>query len=335
MFATTPTISADFVEALSGVCVELNLQVADVFEQIGLDSTLLSAANASITAAQLESLFLAMERLSGCDSAGFQVGRRCGLASTGLAGRAASCEETTGDGLRVLIEQCNLHDASTVLQLQAEADVARFTLTVCEHGMRDMRHLQLKGMAIACNILRELFGPDWRPAAVTFANHSPSSTRELEQFFQGPLEFEGEESHIAFDRRWLERPLPAVAPSLRLEVAAALQRQLASTMRDLPVTLRRVLRKRLRLGSLAMDDVAAQLYIHRRTLDRRLQRHGTTYGTLLEDLREEIARQLLCDTRLPIRSIAESVSFSSAANFATAFRRRVGMTPTEFRRQMS
>jgi AraC-like DNA-binding protein len=335
MFATTPTLSVEFLEALSCVAKELNLQLADVFKEIGLDSTLLSAANAPITAAQLESLFLAMERLSGCDSAGFQVGRRCGLASTGLAGRAATCEETTGHGLRVLIEQCNLHDASTVLQLQAEADVARFTLTVCEHGMWDMRHMQLKGMAIAHNILCDLFGPGWQPKAVVLASRGPTKTRDLENFFRTPLEFDGEESHIAFDRHWLERPLPPVEPSRRLEVAAALRRQRASTMGNLPVTLRRVLRKRLRIGSFAMDDVAAQFAIHRRTLDRRLQRHGTTYGELLEDLREEIARQLLCDTRLPIRSIAESVRFSSAANFATSFRRRVGMTPTEFRRQMS
>lgn len=49
-----------------------------------------------------------------------------------------------------------------------------------------------------------------------------------------------------------------------------------------------------------MNEVAAQSSIHQRTLDRRLQRHGTTCG----------------------QRVAESVSFSSAAHFATAFRRR-------------
>jgi hypothetical protein len=64
-----------------------------------------------------------------------------------------------------------------------------------------------------------------------------------------------------------------------------------------------------------------------------VQRHGTTYGELLESVREDVARQLLRDTQMPIQQIADSVRFSSAANFATAFRRRSGMTPTEYRRR--
>ena len=53
----------------------------------------------------------------------------------------------------------------------------------------------------------------------------------------------------------------------------------------------------------------------------------------MESIKEDIARQLLRDTQMPIQQVAESVHFSSAANFATAFRRRTGMTPSEYRRQ--
>jgi AraC-like DNA-binding protein len=42
--------------------------------------------------------------------------------------------------------------------------------------------------------------------------------------------------------------------------------------------------------------------------------------------------QLLLDTEMQVQRIAESLHFSSAANFATAFRRWTGVTPTEFRR---
>jgi AraC-like DNA-binding protein len=81
-----------------------------------------------------------------------------------------------------------------------------------------------------------------------------------------------------------------------------------------------------------MPDIAAQLSMHRRTLDRHLQRSGIVYGELVESVKEDVARQLLRDTRMPIQRIAETVRFSSAANFATAFRRRVGVTPSEYRR---
>ena len=70
--------------------------------------------------------------------------------------------------------------------------------------------------------------------------------------------------------------------------------------------------------------------MHRRTLD--LKQNGVCYGELVESLKEDVARQLLLDTAMPIQQIAETLRFSSAANFATAFRRRSGMTPSAFRR---
>lgn len=54
-------------------------------------------------------------------------------------------------------------------------------------------------------------------------------------------------------------------------------------------------------------------------------------------IREERLRrsqQLLIETHLSIQDIADLVGFRSAANFATAFRERTGMTPTAFRSQV-
>jgi AraC-like DNA-binding protein len=42
---------------------------------------------------------------------------------------------------------------------------------------------------------------------------------------------------------------------------------------------------------------------------------------------------LLRDTSMHVHQVAESLHFSSAANFATAFRRWTGMTPSEYRKR--
>jgi len=81
-----------------------------------------------------------------------------------------------------------------------------------------------------------------------------------------------------------------------------------------------------------MDSVAAIFGIHRRTLDRRLQRRGTTYSEILASVQSDVACQLLRDTAMPVQQVAESLGFASAANFSTAFRRWTGVTPTEYRR---
>jgi len=97
--------------------------------------------------------------------------------------------------------------------------------------------------------------------------------------------------------------------------------------------VRRLIRKQLLFGQCSMEAVAASLGMHRRTLDRKLQRQGAQYGELVDSVKQEVARQLLHDTRLQVQQIAESLHFSTAANFATAFRRWTGKTPSEFRRR--
>jgi AraC-like DNA-binding protein len=312
---------------------DLGLDLGSLLGEARLPADLFGNRDNLITYPQLERLFLACEQRSGCDHFGLLVGQRAGLAEMGLAGQVALCEPTSGAGLRSFIDHHNLHDTAATATLIESAGYVRFVYAICEHGMSDTRHFQLAGVAIACNILRNLFGADWRPVEVTFASRTPSSVRPFRQFFGVPVRFDADESAVVFPKRWMDRPLPTVSQQFRREVREAVRAQRARTLADFPATVRRILRKQLQLGDVAMSDIAALLSMHRRTLDRHLERHGVTFGELLDSVKDDIARQLLRDTEMPIQQIADSVRFSSAANFATAFRRRLGMTPSEYRQR--
>jgi AraC-like DNA-binding protein len=181
--------------------------------------------------------------------------------------------------------------------------------------------------------MQELCGPGFLPTVVTFANRSPRNLKPLHQLFHAPLRFDSDESALVFERRWLDRPLPPVDPRMRRTIEAEARARRQGLMADLPATVRYLVRKQLLVGDCSMDHVAARLGMHRRTLDRHLRRHGVLYGELVESLQSEVARQLLLDTEMQVQRIAESLHFSSAANFATAFRRWTGMTPSEYRKR--
>ena len=66
---------------------------------------------------------------------------------------------------------------------------------------------------------------------------------------------------------------------------------------------------------------------------RQFSHHFTAIRDALDVGDEETARQLLADTQMPVQRIAESLRFSSAANFATAFRRWTGESPGQWRRR--
>lgn len=317
---------------LPEVLQEFGVEASDALRSAALPADLFDDPDHTLTYPEYERLMRASETLTACDYIGLLAGQRAGLGEMGIAGDVARCGTTAGAGLRNLLDHFNLQSSATTLSIVYSGDFARLVYAIAETGMHDTRQLQLGGVAISFNILRELCGPDWRPALVSFATRAPSNLRPFQRFFRSAMRFDSDESAIAFEQHWLEQPLPPVSEEFRRRVAAVVRARRAEILQDFPATVRRVLRKQLIIGPRSMDAIAAMLGMHRRTLDRRLQCHGVAYGELLDAVKRDVACQLLADTRLQVQQIAESLHFSNAANFATAFRRWTGLTPTEYRR---
>ena len=317
---------------LPEVLQQFGVRTQDVLAAAGLRPDLLADPDNTLTYPEYERLLLIAERLTGCNYIGLLVGKRARLKEMGIAGGIARCGNTTGEGLQNFLDHFNLQSSATTVSLVRSGDFARLVYAIAEPGMTDTRQLQMGGIAISFNILQDLFGAAWEPVVVTFATREPSSLRPFQRFFRAALHFDSDESAIVFEQHWLALPMPPASAEFRQQVAAEVRARRSVILQDFPATVRRVLRKQLILGPRSMGDIAALLGVHRRTLDRRLQRHGVTYGQLLEAVKRDVARQLLSDTRLQVQQIAESLHFSSAANFATAFRRWTGQTPTQYRR---
>ena len=85
-------------------------------------------------------------------------------------------------------------------------------------------------------------------------------------------------------------------------------------------------------GKLKLNDAAAELDVSARTLQRALKAQGTTFQVFASDVRLEEARRQLVETPSAIQEIATSLGFSSSTNFTRDFRRKFGLTPTDYRR---
>jgi len=318
---------------LPEVLRELGVDVRDALEAAAVREDIFDDPENRIAYPQYARLLLTCERLSGCEHVGLLVGQRARLADFGLAGQVTLCGASVGEGLQRFVGNFNLQSSASTVSVDSSGGYTRFVYAITEPTMGDSRQLQLGAVAIVFNILQELCGNGWRPTVVTIASRGPSELRPCQRFFRAPLRFDSDESALVFEEHWLDRPLPTVDPLLRRRVETEARARQASIRADFAGSVRRLLRQRLQLGGFSMDQLAGLLGMHRRTLDRHLKRSGVAYGELLESVKREVAQQLLLDTELQVQSIAESLGYSSAANFATAFRRWTGRTPREYRRR--
>ena len=77
------------------------------------------------------------------------------------------------------------------------------------------------------------------------------------------------------------------------------------------------------------DDVAAQLMMSERTLQRRLAEEGTSFTNLVDDTRRELARQSLNSGDLSLKMLSFQLGFSEPSAFYRACKRWFGMAPSD------
>jgi AraC-like DNA-binding protein len=82
------------------------------------------------------------------------------------------------------------------------------------------------------------------------------------------------------------------------------------------------------------DDVAKLLSMHRRTLNRRLQMLDTSFQEILDDVRFQMARELLA-SETSLDDIAASLGYAAVTPFMRTFRRWAGTTPGQWRSQLT
>jgi AraC-like DNA-binding protein len=80
----------------------------------------------------------------------------------------------------------------------------------------------------------------------------------------------------------------------------------------------------------SLDTAASNLGMSARTLSRRLAEDGTTYQQVLDTLREKLAKEYFSRGGSSVTQIALKLGYTDSSNFAKAFKRWTGLSPSDF-----
>ncbi len=85
-------------------------------------------------------------------------------------------------------------------------------------------------------------------------------------------------------------------------------------------------------SDLSLDDIARRVASSRRQLQRAYSEIGnTTFREHLTRVRMQRAAAMLGDRGLTVREVARRVGYRQPAQFAKAFRRHIGVAPSDYR----
>ena len=309
---------------------EFGIDPAAVLAKAGLPAGALDHIDNRIPFAAADALLGECVAITGCAHFGLLVGRRWGLAQFGALGELMRHARTVGEALQSMAVYQRLNsDVGAVFLLEHEGTVSMGYATY----RKDVRHpdqIYDTALAITCNLLRELCGPPWLASEVVFSRAQPADQTPYRQHFRAPLRFDREHSAVRFPAHWQAQPIPGADAERRGALTAVLEA--ADSSGHLISQLHRALRLLLLAGKSSGDELAQTLLLHRRTLSRRLRAQGTTFQKVLDEVRFEVARQLLERTRTPIDEVAAALCYADASAFMHAFRRWTGTTPAQWRK---
>ncbi len=315
--------------AVPALVRQLGADPIAVLAQVGLAPDSLDRPEQRIPYASMGALFREAAMRTGCAHFGLLCGRAWHLANLGLLGEVVRNSPTVGSALRTLAVYQHLNSEGGLAYFMDRGGVVDLGYAIYAPGTVGTNQIYDALMAGGCNFMRELCGASWAPSEVFFPHAKPPNIEPYRQFFRASLRFDSEFCALRFSADWIDRPVQEADP-VRLQIAEA-QAEAASRGDLLPQVFRTV-RALLLRGQTSGDDVAQVLAMHRRTLNRRLSAQGATFHDVLDQVRFEVARELLGDTQAAIDDIAASLGYAGVSPFMRSFRRWSGTTPARWRR---
>lgn len=270
---------------------------------------------------------------------GITVGWGTQLSAHGPVGVAAMSCDNVGQALALIQRHAGLRQS--LISLESATSGEEVALVICEHlHAPDVREYILGHlMGAGLRLLDTLTGLEMtRLARVEFAFPEPAWSDAYRRWWPD-VRFGAERSALVLPQSLLTQVGLAPDPQthrMALRECERLWSQQNDPRDRLGPIGERVLR--LLLGSEGgyptLTEFAQREHVSSRTLIRKLRGEGLTYQQLLDQVREVLACWWLLNSDLTVEAIADRLGYRDTSNFSRTFRRWVGVTPSEFRRQI-
>jgi AraC-like DNA-binding protein len=264
-----------------------------------------------------------------CDHVGLLAGRLWHLSDLGLVGDVMRNCATLGEALRTLTFWQYQNSESAVVFLREGSGVVDFGCAIYESGMDGVDQFADTYLAAAFNFLRELCGREWAPTEVFLPHVQPSDCTQYRNLFKTQPHFNSEFCALRFPARWMDKAIEGADPQRLRRARGRIQKATHPTVVQQVVRALRIL---MLDGRSSGDEVARMLSLHRRTLNRRLRALDTTFQRVLDQVRLDVAQQLLRCSDISLDDLAAALGYAGVSPFMRTFKRWTGVTPTQWRR---
>ncbi|WP_353390380.1 helix-turn-helix domain-containing protein [Ruegeria sp. HU-ET01832] len=322
---TLPLVKLSVLRPFAMELRECGIEPEPVFESVGLTESAIYEADLSVHVMVIHQFVENAAKSAEDPFFGARVGSKLDVQGWTILEDAEARATTVGDFLSIFIARSNEIASSVTEHLNIVGQTAVFGETrsfapQILPAQNDAFMVAL-GLAVLRRALRNRLDPSKVTVTVSDPKVLPSEFDLMHPMKGNRMGFS-----IHFPSSWLSLKLDPASSSLATE-------EKSGTAADGFVqSFRQMLRAHIEQIDLSASKCAALASMSQHKLKRRLAENGTNITNEISFVRQQYAREVLVTTSRSVSDIATALGFTDAANFARAFRRANGMTPTAFRK---
>ncbi len=181
-------------------------------------------------------------------------------------------------------------------------------------------------------VLRGVSGGRWYPSLVHLVRKAPADLSVARRLFQAPVEFESGFNGFSCPTDLLATKNPMANAEMARHTENLLQLvPLEDEEAPFSDRTRRLVTLMLSKGNATVEQVASNLGISPRALQRNLEQEDQSFALLLNEARRELAQRYLTGSSRSITAVAELTGYASLSSFSRWFAREFGTSPLSWR----
>lgn len=324
-------------ESLTGYCELVNSlggDPNDLLGNFGLNAAMLDAEGAMFPYRSFVGLLEASARVLQCPDFGIRLAQKQDFSVLGSIALAAQQSTLIADALERVSNYLHVYTPALDLNASILPDGKTLVLSI-DIQLKPMppcvQAVELN-MALSAKIIRMLSGGRSIPFKLTLPHAPVNSAQVYRKSF--PCEVEFNQGVAAYQLKASDLMLPLMSEQSELgEMAYSyLQNQFLAKRSSFVEQVRSLIKPLLMVGQCRNEVVAKTLGVDVRQLHRMLEKEGSRFRDVKDEVLKELAENYLKEPSLKLGQVGRLLGYAEQSAFSRSCHRWFGMGPREYRK---
>lgn len=308
------------------------LDYQHMLEEAGLPSDVLDHSESLISYQRIERLMDLCASASGNALFGLEYGLYQGVDIFGPLLYLLKNAQTVEGSLAELARYYHLHSSGALVTIEQQGPLVIMSYRpALDSGTQSSQVIEL-AIGVGKQLLHTLLGKHWQPNSVHLQTAPGADEQAYRRLLGQVPQFNSETNGCVFDAALLKAPLSEADPVLHKLMRQHMDKLDAMPLKELPAYVQHLMTSFLPNGRVTVEQVADYMMLSARSLQRYLADEGTSFQSLLEETRKNMAVRYLRESDINLTQLSGMLGYADLAAFSRAFHRWYGKSPRQWRK---